>query len=133
MIEHFTETRVRYAETDQMQIAHHSNYIVWFELARVELMKSLGWDYASMEKAGYWMPVLEVRVHYLKPLFFDDWVRIRAFIEERPSAKIKYQYEIFNARQERICQGYTVHGFMNAKNRAIKPPRAFIKKMQSYF
>ena len=133
MIEHFAETRVRYAETDQLQSAHHANYIVWFELARVELMKSLGWDYAGMEKAGYWMPVLEVCVHYLKPLFFDDLVQIRVFVEERPSARIKFNYEIFNSQQHKVSQGYTVHGFMNAQNRAIKPPRAFIKKMQSYF
>jgi len=133
MIEHFSEVRVRYAETDQMKIAHHSNYIVWFELARVELMRACGFPYAKMEVDGYLMPLLETHVKYRKPAFFDEKLCIKAVVEEKPRAKIKYNYEVTNQTNEKICDGYTVHAFMDTKYRAIKPPKEFLKALQKYF
>jgi acyl-CoA thioester hydrolase len=121
-----TEIRVRYAETDQMKFAHHSNYIVWFEYARIAMLRHNGFDYAQMEKDGYLLPVLEVGVQYLKPSFFDDLLTIEARVSEVPRASFRIDYKVFNQSKIMICQGFSRHAFMNKENKAIKPPRDFI-------
>jgi acyl-CoA thioester hydrolase len=132
MIENTIAFRVRYAETDQMGIAHHSNYLVWFELARVELMRSLGLSYADSEKAGYRMPVLEACIHYKRSVTFDQELKITASIFQKPRAKFKYEYKIFDDH-ELICKGYTIHGYMNLENKAVKPPKVFLDNINKYF
>jgi acyl-CoA thioester hydrolase len=133
MIEHTTEFRVRYAETDQMGIAHHSNYVIWFELARVRLMESVGISYKGLEKDGFQMPVLDVKVRYIKYAEFDDVLKVRAMIKDKPGAKINYSYEITNTANEILCTGSTQHAFMNDRNRAIKPPKDFMLTMNKLF
>ena len=133
MIEHDTTISVRYAETDQMKFAHHSNYIVWFEFGRIELMKSLGLSYASLEKQGYLLPVLEVNAKYRKPARFEDKLTIKSVIPQMPGAKIKFEYQVFNQYKELLCSGFSVHSFMNLKDRAIKPPKYFLQKIAEYF
>jgi acyl-CoA thioester hydrolase len=121
-----SEIRVRYAETDQMKFAHHSNYIVWFEHARIEMLRQNGFDYAQMEKEGYLLPVLEVGVQYLKPAFFDDLLKIEAWVSELPRSSFRIDYKVYNSADILICKGFSRHAFMNNENRAIKPPRKFI-------
>jgi acyl-CoA thioester hydrolase len=133
MIEHTTEFRVRYAETDQMGIAHHSNYIIWFELARVRLMESVGISYKNLEAEGFQMPVLEAKVKYIRYAKFDDVLKVKAAIYNKPKARIDYVYEIKNASDDIICNGSTQHAFMNKQNKAIKPPAGFLKKMNQLF
>ena len=88
MIEYSSQFRVRYAETDQMTIAHHSNYLVWSELASAELMRFCGFPYAKMEVDGYLMPLLETHIKFSKPAFFDEKLYIKAVVEDKPRAKI---------------------------------------------
>jgi acyl-CoA thioester hydrolase len=133
MIERKTKIRVRYAETDQMRFVHHSNYIIWFEFARVELMKHYGFSYARLEDEGYMMPVLEINVQYFKPARFDELITIRAFISQMPRAKIKFEYEVSNEHGVLICRGSSLHSFMNQKDKAVKPPKEFLKEMQKHF
>lgn len=133
MIEHDTKVTVRYAETDQMKFAHHSNYIIWFEFGRIELMKSLGLSYASLEKQGYLLPVLEVNARYRKPARFEDELIVRSSIQQMPAAKVKFEYQVFNQEQELICSGFSLHSFMNLQDRAIKPPKPFLQKVAEYF
>ena len=125
--------KVRYAETDQMKIAHHSNYIVWFEMARIDLMKKIGVSYSDLEKDGYLMPVVEVNVVYNKPAFFDDNLTIKTTIKTKPGARLRFDYEVYNSYNEQICSGFSVHGFMNRENRAIKPPLILRRKLNNYF
>ena len=89
MIEYTTRIQVRYAETDQMKFAHHSNYIVWFELARIELMRHTGIDYARMEKEGYLLPVLEIKAEYKLPARFDEYLDIKTVIRDMPRARLQ--------------------------------------------
>ena len=130
MIEHTSEIRVRYAETDQMRFAHHSHYITWFELARINLLREIGISYADLEQEGYLMPVLEVSARFHRPAHFDDRVFIKAFIEEIPRAKLFFKYEVRNEVGELLCEGHSLHSFMNRKERAIKPPRQFLKRIK---
>lgn len=129
-MKHTAEIRVRYAESDQMKFAHHSNYIIWFEYARIELLRYNGFNYAEMEKSGYLLPVLEVSVHYIKPSFFDEILKIEAKISAIPRSSFRIDYKVFNKESELICHGFTRHAFMNKENRAIKPPKDFLIKIK---
>ena len=131
MIQHTVKFRVRYAETDKMGIAHHSSYLIWFEMARIELMRSIGFSYAKAEADGYLMPVMEANIQYKKAVTFDQSLSITAEINKKPGARLQYDYKIFYIN-ELICEGYTVHAFMNLQNKAIKPPKQFIEKIISY-
>ena len=112
---------VRYGETDQMGVVHHSNYLRYFEVARLEWLSALGVSYASMEKEGLIMPVIDVKVTYKTPALFDDSLTIYIFLRELPRVKIIFSYEIKNQKDEIVCNGETTLAFLNAKTR--KPVR----------
>ena len=112
---------VRYGETDQMGVVHHSNYLRYFEVARLEWLSVLGVSYASMEKEGLIMPVIDVKVTYKTPALFDDSLTIYIFLSELPRVKIIFSYEIKNQKDEIVCTGETTLAFLNAKTR--KPVR----------
>jgi len=112
---------VRYGETDQMGVVHHSNYLRYFEVARLEWLSALGVSYASMEKEGLIMPVIDVKVTYKTPALFDDSLTIYIFLSELPRVKIIFSYEIKNQKGEIVCTGETTLAFLNAKTR--KPVR----------
>jgi len=133
MIEGFTEIVVRYAETDQMKFAHHSNYIIWFEYGRIELLNEMGVPYDDLEKQGYLLPVLEVNAQYKRPARFNERLTIKTIIQEKPRAKMRIEYEVQNAQNEVICIGFSLHSFMNRNDRAIKPPKVFMKKIEDKF
>ena len=129
MIEHISEIKVRYAETDQMKFAHHSVYVVWFELARIELMRKLGLNYVQMEKDGFLLPVLEIGVKYYKPAFFDDELQIVAEFLGFTKARFRINYYV-KRDDTLISEGYSIHAFMNAHGRPIKPPEFFREKLE---
>ena len=133
MIEYTARIRVRYAETDQMKFAHHSSYIIWFEFARIEFMRNVGIDYAQMEKDGYLLPVLEVKAGYKIPARFDEYLEIKTHIRDIPRARLQFDYKVINEKKQLICEGYSVHAFMNKQNRAIKPPKFFLETLKRYF
>ena len=112
---------VRYGETDQMGVVHHSNYLRYFEVARLEWLSVLGVSYASMEKEGLIMPVIDVKVTYKTPALFDDSLIIYIFLSELPRVKIIFFYEIKNQKDKIVCTGETTLAFLNAKTR--KPVR----------
>ena len=112
---------VRYGETDQMGVVHHSNYLRYFEVARLEWLSALGVSYALMEKEGLIMPVIDVKVTYKIPALFDDSLTIYIFLRELPRVKIIFSYEIKNQKDEIVCNGETTLAFLNAKTR--KPVR----------
>ena len=110
---------VRYGETDQMGVVHHSNYLRYFEVARLEWLSALGLSYASMEKEGLIMPVIDVKVTYKTPALFDDSLTIYIFLSELPRVKIIFSYEIKNQKDEIVCTGETTLAFLNAKTRKL--------------
>lgn len=86
--------RVRYAETDQMGLVYHANYLVWCEIARTELIRELGTPYADLEEAGVFLVVADAHVRYIAPARYDDWVRVTATIERVQSRAVTFGYEI---------------------------------------
>lgn len=120
-----TQIRVRYAETDKMGIVHHSNYFVWFELARSEFCRSRGFSYLELEEEhGAFMIVSSAKCEYLSPAFYEDVLKIRATADSVRSRSIAFSYEIYRPSDEtRIARGSTVH-YLTDKDQKIRsiPP-----------
>jgi acyl-CoA thioester hydrolase len=89
-----TRIRVRYAETDAMGIAHHSAFVVWLEAGRVEWLRSIGLSYADLERQGYALPVIELRVRFVSPAIFDDVLIVRSALSDLRSRSARFAYEI---------------------------------------
>ncbi len=89
-----TELRVRYAETDQMGVAHHANYVVWCEQARTDHMRRLGVSYRALEEQGLLLPVVDVKVRYRSAARFDDVVRVHCWVRETSSRRVVFGYAV---------------------------------------
>lgn len=102
--------RVRYAETDAMGIAWHGNYLLWFEAARVEVLRAVGYPYTRLEQEGYGLPVVEAHLRYGRPARFDDVLTVEVWLEELKSRKMRLGYRVSNATDGSECaSGYTDH------------------------
>jgi acyl-CoA thioester hydrolase len=118
-----SRTRVRYKETDQMGIAHHSNYIVWFEMGRTDLCRAAGFPYTAIEARGYLLIVTDVACRYRKPYRYDDEVLIRTTVASAASRIMKFGYELYDASGEVIhAIGSTSHMWLDQATR--RPVRA---------
>ena len=88
------EIEVRYAETDQMGVVYHANYLVWLEMGRTQLIQDLGFSYAGLEKDGYLSPVTNVNINYKTPVKYGDRVKVRTWIEKHGRLRTTYGYEV---------------------------------------
>jgi acyl-CoA thioester hydrolase len=94
------ETRVRYAETDQMGRAHHSHYIVWCEMGRTALMREHGASYGELERRGVMLPVTRIEIEYRGPLSYDEAVRVDTRISSIRSRSVTFEYEVYRSADE---------------------------------
>ena len=103
--------RVRYAETDQMGVVYHANYLIWFEVGRAELMRSMGLDYKEMEREeGCGIAVVEANCRYRAPARYDDELMVRTRVTGARGPVVKFGYEIVRvADGVLLCEGHTVH------------------------
>ena len=108
-----TKIRVRYGETDQMSFVYYGVYAQYYEVGRVELLRSLGVTYKELEEMGFALPVVNLNINYKKPAYYDDELTIRTTIKEVPSAKITFYYEMLNANNELLNIGEVVLVFVN--------------------
>ncbi|MCL4424278.1 MAG: acyl-CoA thioesterase [Firmicutes bacterium] len=115
-----SQVRVRYVETDQMGVAHHSNYLAWFEVARTDLFRQLGIPYPEVERAGYYLPVLEAQCRYLQAAHYDDALLVKARLAEIKGLRIRLEYEIFREGEEKpLAAGSTTHTFINRDGKPV--------------
>ncbi|HVS91455.1 MAG TPA: thioesterase family protein [Mucilaginibacter sp.] len=134
MFEYTTKIRVRYGETDQMGYMYYGNYAEFYEVGRVEMLRSLGMTYRGMEESGIMMPVSEMHCKYLKPALYDEEISVKVIMEKMPGVKIHFKYELYNPKQELINTGDTLLVFVNMKtNRPCLPPQEFIDKLKPFF
>ena len=120
---HETRIRVRYAETDAMGIVHHSNYIIWFEVGRTELMATRGYTYAEFEKTGYYLVVSEVGARYARPARYGDDIILRTSVSEVKTRAVRFEYEILEAESgQALVTGFTRHILTNHQGRVRKFP-----------
>lgn len=124
---HETELRVRYAETDQMGIVHHSNYLIWFEAGRSDLCRARGFSYKDMEKDdGALMVVAESYVRYKSPAFYEDIVVVKTNVAEVRSRSIRFVYEIVRpADNMLLAEGETVHLVTDADKKIRSVPEIY--------
>ncbi len=107
---HATRVRVRYAETDQMGVVYHSNFIIWFEVGRVELLRMLGFSYRQMEQDGCRLPVVEVRCRYKEPARYDEELVVTSHVQRVRSNLIHFVYEVTRATDGvLLATGETIH------------------------
>ncbi len=127
-----TRVRVRYAETDQAGVVYHANYLVWFEVGRVELCRDYGFNYRDMEKeADAYLPVTECRVKFRQPARYDDELIVRARVLALRSRAISFTYEVVRASDGvLLAEGETHHIVINSQGRARAFPAVFAEKMR---
>ena len=110
-----TKLRVRYAETDQMGVVYHSNFIIWFEVGRVELLRQLGFEYSAMEREDdCHIAVVDVRVRYKSPARYDDQVLVRTQLKNGRDSLLHFGYEVVRATDGTLlAEGETTHLVVN--------------------
>jgi len=134
MYSHTTKIRVRYGETDQMGYMYYGNYAQYYEVGRVEMLRSLGMSYSSMEADGIMMPVLELKCKYIKPALYDQEITVKTIIKELPGIRIFFEYELYNENEELINLGTTTLVFVDMKkNKPTNPPVNFMDKLSVFF
>jgi len=124
---HETTVRVRYAETDQWGVVYHSNFFVWFEVGRVELLRSLGFSYKEMEEVDdSHTVVVEVHCTYEKPAKYDDLIRVRTWVSESKKRTLRFAYEVFNQETGvRLARGETLHVICDGQGRPKALPEKY--------
>ena len=116
-----SRVRVRYAETDKMGVAYYANYFVWFEVARADLLRSLGWSYREMEDEGVSLPVIEAHCQYHRSARYDDELDVRAEGRMLSPVRMEFTYQVVRTEDQAVAaSGRTVHA---ALDRAGKPCR----------
>lgn len=134
MFVYATKIRVRYAETDQMGYMYYGNYAQFYEVGRVEMLRSLGMTYRSMEESGIMMPVLDLRCKYLKPALYDEEITVKVIMAKMPAVRIHFNYELYNEKKELINEGETTLVFIDIKkNKPCLPPPDFLNRLTPFF
>jgi acyl-CoA thioester hydrolase len=122
---HDTAVRVRYAETDQMGVVYHANYLIWFEVGRVELMRAMGFEYKAMEtEDDCHIVVAEAHCRYEKPARYDELLRVRTRVAEWRNRIVKFSYELLrDSDGVLLATGYTRHVVCgrNGRPKALPP------------
>ena len=115
--------KVRYYETDQMGIVHHSNYLKFFEFARIEWLEKLKMPYEEIEKKNIILPVVKCELKFIKPLVFGDSFNVKVSCFKKPTSSIEFSYEIFKSNGEKTTEGITLLAFLNSESmKVIKCP-----------
>jgi|SRR6185312_6023297 acyl-CoA thioester hydrolase len=126
-----TEVRVRYAETDQMGVVYHANYLAWCDIGRTDLIRALGgMTYAELEREGTALAVVEAHLRYIKPARYDDVIRITTRVTEVRSRVVRFDYEIDTADGTAIAAGYTTLVAMTREGRGSCIPEYLRQQLE---
>jgi acyl-CoA thioester hydrolase len=119
------EIRVRYAETDQMRVAHHASYLVWFEAGRTEFIRACGRSYAQLEEDGWLLVVIEAQCRYRRPARYDDVLTLRTRLRDLGPARMSFGYELVRAADGVVlADGWTVHAAVDRGGRVRRLPES---------
>lgn len=130
-----TQVRVRYAETDQMNIVYHGNYAQYFEVGRVEAIRQLGFSYKDLESTGIIMPVIEWTAKFLRPAHYDDLLTVRTTLRDWPvDYRIEFHQEVFNQRGKMLTTGLVRLYFLVAKTmEKTNMPEQMAERLRPFF
>ena len=113
-----------------MDVVYHSNYLVWFETARILMLDAVGMPYTEIEGRGLFLPVLTVSAEYISPARFDDQLEIHLFMKKKPRARMHFDYEVRRG-DELLAIGQSSHGFMDSSGKGQRPPEDLVKMMEA--
>ncbi len=135
MYTHEFQIRVRYSETDKMGYVYYGNYMQYYEVGRVEAIRSLGLRYADFEnEMGVFMPVMSMNVKYIRPAYYDNLLILETTIPELPHSKIKFNTRIFNENKELLNAAEVTLCFVEVHSKKrIDVPELIIEKLNPYF
>ena len=135
MYKHIFNKRVRYSETDKMGFLYYGNYPSYYEIGRVELMRSLGIDYQKMEdEVGIMLPVVSLEVRYLRPAYYDEELEIHTTLDEMPDKMITFRHEIFNKEKVLLNKATVKLFFTDTKNnKRISAPELISSALEKHF
>jgi len=122
-LESTSRVRVRYAETDAMGVVYYANYLLWFEVARADLLREAGWSYREMEADGYMLPVLEAHCVYRQPARYDDELDVKTTGALVSPVRVKFMYDVVRSADDmHLASGYTVHASIDRGGRPCRLP-----------
>jgi acyl-CoA thioester hydrolase len=133
---HTATIRVRYAETDQMGVVYYANYFVWFEVGRVELMRSLGFEYRELEEQDQcFLPVVEANCRYRAPARYDDVLTLETRVLNQRTSMIRFGYRLLrekpNAEPALLAEGETVHVVVDRAMQKTALPERFAAALRT--
>jgi len=130
---HTIQLRVRYGETDQMGYCYYGNYASYFEVGRVETLRSLGMSYKQLEEDGVMLPVSHFEVDYVRPALYDDELSVTTAIVELKGARLFFDYEVYNEKKELVAKAKTTLVFVTKSTmKPVAPPAEFTHLMKRY-
>ena len=133
MITSENKIRVRYDEVDKMGYVYHGNYAKYYHISRTELLREVGISDKELESHNVILPVIEMTVSYLKPVFYDDVITIKTTLKELPTSRMKLFHEVYNQNHEIINEASSTLVFVNFNTRKpMKVPEIILNKLKSY-
>jgi acyl-CoA thioester hydrolase len=135
MLNHSTEIRIRYADTDQMKFVYNGKFFEYFEVGRAEMMREIGLTYKVIESKGFYMPVRETFIRFKNPAYYDELLVIESRVEKLPDIKVHIDHIIKSKeRNVIVAEGYIELVFVNQKtNKVVRAPEFFIKAIKTNF
>ena len=130
-----TQLRVRYGETDQMGYLYYGHYAQYFEVGRVETIRSLGLSYKELEEVhGIWLPVVSLDMRFVRPAYYDDLVTIHTEIRRLPDTHIVFHCELYNEKKKLLNAGRVRLCFFEARSKkVIQAPEFLLEKLRIYY
>lgn len=130
MITSESKVRVLYAHTDKMGIVNNARYLEYFEMGRTDLLRNIGYRYRDMEEDNIALPLIEAQCKYIFPAYYDDLVIIKSSLKEKPTVRIRIDYELF-VEEKLIATGYTIHSFVDLeKLKPVRPAQKLLKLLE---
>lgn len=133
MITHEHKLRVTYPDTDQMGTVHHANYVKYYEIARWELLRSIGISYKSIEDAGVMCPVISMKFRFLKTIGYDQLLTIKTTLKEIKGVRMWFEYKLYNENNILINTAETELAFVGKNNwKPCSPPDILLETFKKY-
>jgi len=130
---HINDLRVIYGDTDQMGFAYYANYLRWFEVARNEFLRDVGYTYRRLEDEGIILPVVEANVRYQSPAYYDDLLQVESWIEELGRVRVRFAYRITRHGEDTpLATGFTVHASLGRDSSPSRFPASFLEALRLY-
>jgi acyl-CoA thioester hydrolase len=134
MFSNTTKLRIRYSETDQMGYCYYGNYAQFFEIGRVETLREIGVSYKDLESNGIMLPVIDLTVKYIRPALYDDLIEVKTSLKKMPKARIEFDYEIYNEKNELLTTASTTLVFISSETmKPIQAPQDLLAKIAKHF